>query len=161
HAPPARPASAGARSAPRGDSPMTPTHAPRRGTAASTLEAYLREIALTPLLSAEQEKELARRVGWGDRAARDQLVRANLRLVVRVARLYAGRGLDLPDLIAEGNLGLLRAAECFDPSRQTRFSTYAVYWVKQTIRRALCCTARTVRLPAHVWHLLAQWHSAS
>src|SRR5207302_7105119 len=98
---------------------------------------YFRQLEETPLLSAVEERELAERIAGGDAQARNHLVRANLRLVVTVARGYRGRGVDLLDLIAEGNLGLLRAAEKFDPSRKTRFSTYAVFWVKQAMRRAL------------------------
>src|SRR3954451_18904534 len=109
---------------------MIATH-PSRHAPASELELYLRQINDTPLLSMEQERELTRRVSEGDCEARDHLVRANLRLVVSVAKGYTGRGLDMPDLIAEGNLGLLRAAEGFDPEMETRFSTYAAYWVKQ------------------------------
>src|SRR5262245_56527873 len=125
------------------------------------LTAYLREIRGTALLRPEEEQELARRVGGGDGAARDRMVRANLCLVVSLARGYAGRGLPLEDLVAEGNLGLLRAVEGFDPSRGTRFSTYAGYWIKQSIRRALARTARTIRLPASVAALLARWRRAS
>src|SRR5436190_17708075 len=91
----------------------------------SPLETYLREINETPLLNAEQEKELAYRIEDGDNEARDQMVRANLRLVVNIARGYTGKGLSLQDLIEEGNLGLLRAVEGFDPTMNTRFSTYA------------------------------------
>jgi RNA polymerase primary sigma factor len=124
------------------------------------LDAYLRDIRRMPLLSAEQEREVAYRVANGDREARDRLARANLRLVVSIARGYAGRGLPLQDLIEEGNLGLLRAVEAFDPSMNTRFSTYASYWIKQSIRRALTGTARTIRLPAHLHHLLSRWRRA-
>jgi RNA polymerase primary sigma factor len=127
----------------------------------SPLEAYLREINETPLLSAEQEKDLAYRIEEGDSAARDQMVRANLRLVVNIARGYTGRGLDLQDLIAEGNLGLLRAVEAFDPSMDTRFSTYASYWIKQSIKRTLVNTAKTIRLPAYMVELLTKWRRAT
>ena len=101
------------------------------------LETYLREINDTPLLDAEAERRLAYRIEEGDTEARDHMVRANLRLVVNIARRYAGKGLALQDLIEEGNLGLLRAVEGFDPSMDTRFSTYASYWIKQSIKRAL------------------------
>jgi RNA polymerase primary sigma factor len=124
------------------------------------LDAYLRDIRRTPLLSAGQEREVACRVANGDREARDLLTRANLRLVVSIARGYAGRGLPLEDLIQEGNLGLLRAVEGFDPDRNTPFSTYASYWIKHSIRRALTGTARTIRLPAHLHHLLSRWRRA-
>src|SRR4051794_6286137 len=127
----------------------------------SPLETYLREINETPLLSADGEKELAYRIEAGDNAARDQMVRANLRLVVNIARGYVGKGLALQDLIEEGNLGLLRAVEGFDPSMNTRFSTYASYWIKQSIKRALVNTAKTIRIPAYMVELLAKWRRAT
>lgn len=127
----------------------------------SPLETYLREINETPLLSANQEKELAYRIEDGDAEARDQMVRANLRLVVNIARGYTGKGLGLQDLIEEGNLGLLRAVEGFDPSMNTRFSTYASYWIKQSIKRALVNTAKTIRIPAYMVELLAKWRRAT
>jgi RNA polymerase primary sigma factor len=127
----------------------------------SPLETYLREINETPLLNAAQEKELALRIEVGDTAARDQMVRANLRLVVNIARGYAGKGLALQDLIEEGNLGLLRAVEGFDPRMNTRFSTYASYWIKQSIKRALVNTAKTIRIPAYMVELLAKWRRAT
>ena len=101
------------------------------------LETYLREINETALLSADDEQELAALIALGDVRARDRMVRANLRLVVNIARGYTGKGLSLQDLIEEGNLGLLRAVEGFDPGMGTRFSTYASYWIKQSIKRAL------------------------
>jgi RNA polymerase primary sigma factor len=125
------------------------------------LETYLREINETPLLSADEEKDLALRIGDGDNEARDQMVRANLRLVVNIARSYTGKGLGLQDLIEEGNLGLLRAVEGFDPSMNTRFSTYASYWIKQSIKRALVNTAKTIRIPAYMVELLAKWRRAA
>jgi RNA polymerase primary sigma factor len=127
----------------------------------SPLETYLREINETPLLTASEEKELALRIEQGDQSARDQMVRANLRLVVNIARGYAGKGLALQDLIEEGNLGLLRAVEGFDPAMNTRFSTYASYWIKQSIKRALVNTAKTIRLPAYMVELLSKWRRAS
>jgi RNA polymerase primary sigma factor len=127
----------------------------------SSLEIYLREINKTPLLTAQQEKELAYRIEKGDVEARDQMARANLRLVVNIARSYAGRGLSLHDLIEEGNLGLLRAVEGFDPAMNTRFSTYASYWIKQSIKRALVNTAKTIRIPAYMVELLVKWRRAS
>ena len=105
--------------------------------AQSPFETYLSEINETPLLNAEEEKLLAVRIQEGDSAARDHMVRANLRLVVNIARGYTGKGLGMQDLVAEGNLGLLRAVEGFDPSMNTRFSTYASYWIKQSIRRTV------------------------
>ena len=128
----------------------------------SPLETYLREINETPLLTADQEKELAHRIrDDSDGEARDRMVRANLRLVVNIAREYTGKGLGLQDLIEEGNLGLLRAVEGFDPTMNTRFSTYASYWIKQSIKRALVNTAKTIRIPAYMVELLAKWRRAS
>jgi RNA polymerase primary sigma factor len=121
----------------------------------SPLETYLREINETSLLSADQEKSLARAIGTGCTESRDQMVRANLRLVVNIARGYTGKGLALQDLIEEGNLGLLRAVEGFDPNMNTRFSTYASYWIKQSIKRALVNTAKTMV------ELLAKWRRAT
>jgi len=136
----------------------------RRRTAASVqspLETYLREINETALLTAEEEQELAKAIGAGDVAARDRMVRANLRLVVNIARGYTGKGLSLQDLIEEGNLGLLRAVEGFDPAIGTRFSTYASYWIKQSIKRALINCAKTIRIPAYMVELLSKWRRAS
>jgi RNA polymerase primary sigma factor len=134
-------------------SPVRPTQSP--------IETYLREIDQTPLLTAEEEKQLAYRIEDGDSEARDHLARANLRLVVNIARSYAGKGLGLQDLIAEGNLGLLRAVEGFDPSMNTRFSTYASYWIKQSIKRAVINTGKTIRVPAYMAELLTKWRRAS
>jgi RNA polymerase primary sigma factor len=125
------------------------------------LETYLREINETALLSADDEYELAVAIGEGDIQARDRMVRANLRLVVNIARGYAGKGLGLQDLIEEGNLGLLRAVEGFDPAVGTRFSTYASYWIKQSIKRALINTGKTIRIPAYMVELLSKWRRAS
>jgi RNA polymerase primary sigma factor len=127
----------------------------------SPLETYLREIDETPLLSADEEKSLARGIQNGDSEARDHLVRANLRLVVNIARNYTGKGLGLQDLIEEGNLGLLRAVEGFDPSMNTRFSTYASYWIKQSIRRGLVNTGKPIRIPAYMAQLLTEWRRAT
>ena len=127
----------------------------------SPLETYLREINETALLTADEEKALARRIATGDTEARDLMVRANLRLVVNIARGYTGKGLALQDLIEEGNLGLLRAVEGFDPNMNTRFSTYASYWIKQSIKRALVNTAKTIRIPAYMVELLAKWRRAT
>jgi RNA polymerase primary sigma factor len=140
---------------------MARPHRQRSDAVQSPLETYLREINETPLLNAEQEKILARRIEDGDNQARDQMVRANLRLVVNIARGYTGKGLGLQDLIEEGNLGLLRAVEGFDPSMNTRFSTYASYWIKQSIKRALVNTAKTIRIPAYMVELLAKWRRAT
>jgi RNA polymerase primary sigma factor len=129
--------------------------------AQNPLETYLREINYTPLLTALEERQLAVRIQQGDVAARDHMVRANLRLVVNIARGYANRGLPLPDLIEEGNLGLLRAVEGFDPRVGTRFSTYASYWIKQSIKRSLINNGKTIRIPAYMVELLSKWRRAS
>jgi RNA polymerase primary sigma factor len=125
------------------------------------LETYLREINETALLTAADEKELAGKIADGDVRARDRMVRANLRLVVNIARGYTGKGLALQDLIEEGNLGLLRAVEGFDPAVGTRFSTYASYWIKQSIKRALINSAKTIRIPAYMVELLSKWRRAT
>ncbi len=125
------------------------------------LETYLREINETALLSAADERRLATQIGEGDVEARDHMVRANLRLVVNIARGYTGKGLGLQDLIEEGNLGLLRAVEGFDPAVGTRFSTYASYWIKQSIKRALINSAKTIRIPAYMVELLSKWRRAT
>ena len=126
-------------------------------SANSTLDVYLDEIRDDALLSAAEERTLAEAIARGDRNAKTRLIQANLRLVVRVARDYIGRGLPLDDLIGEGNLGLIRAASEYDPRFGTRFSTYASYWIKQAIRAALTNTAATIRLPAHMVTLLQKW----
>jgi RNA polymerase primary sigma factor len=125
------------------------------------LSQYLRELNRTPLLTAAEEHALACRVQRGDPEARDHLVRANLRLVVAIARRFQGRGLELADLIAEGNLGLIRAVQDFNPDRGVRFSTYAHFWVKQSIRRGLCTQGHTVVLPAYVAALVGKWRAAA
>jgi len=125
------------------------------------LETYLREINETALLTAEEEKELSNRITAGDASARDRMVRANLRLVVNIARAYTNKGLPIQDLIEEGNLGLLRAVEGFDPDMNTRFSTYASYWIKQSIKRSLINTAKTIRIPAYMVELLSKWRRAT
>jgi len=127
----------------------------------SPLETYLREINETALLNAQEEKDLARAIAKGDVRARDRMVRANLRLVVNIARGYTGKGLGLQDLIEEGNLGLLRAVEGFDPDVGTRFSTYASYWIKQSIKRSLINSAKTIRIPAYMVELLSKWRRAT
>jgi len=128
-----------------------------RETSRANLGVYLAEIARIPLLTREEEQALARRVRAGDESAKQRMTEANLRLVVQIARRYLNRGLALPDLIEEGNLGLLRAVEKFEPERGTRFSTYATWWIRQAITRALANQARTIRLPVHVELLLARY----
>ncbi|MEC7409479.1 MAG: RNA polymerase sigma factor RpoD/SigA [Planctomycetota bacterium] len=133
----------------------------RERSAQSPLETYLREINETALLTAQEELDLAAQIGQGDVLARDRMVRANLRLVVNIARGYTGKGLGLQDLIEEGNLGLLRAVEGFDPTMGTRFSTYASYWIKQSIKRSLINSAKTIRIPAYMVELLSKWRRAT
>jgi len=127
----------------------------------SPLETYLREITETALLTPEEESVLAKAVCEGDMDARDLMIRSNLRLVVNIARGYTGRGLGLQDLIEEGNLGLLRAVEGFDPAMGTRFSTYASYWIKQSIKRSLINSSKTIRIPAYMVEILSKWQRAS
>ncbi len=115
-----------------------------------SLRLYLREIARIPLLSAQRELDLAQRVERGERAARNALIEANLRLVVSIAKRYVGQGLPLEDLIGEGNIGLIRAVVKFDPSKGFRFSTYATWWIKQAITRSILEGTRTVRLPVNI-----------
>lgn len=124
-----------------------------RDDSQKTLDAtqiYLGEIGFSPLLSAEEEVYFARLALKGDQAARKRMIESNLRLVVKIARRYINRGLALLDLIEEGNLGLIRAVEKFDPERGFRFSTYATWWIRQTIERAIMNQTRTIRLPIHV-----------
>jgi RNA polymerase primary sigma factor len=123
----------------------------------SPLQIYLHDINDTPLLSALEERELAAQVALGDPYAREHMVKANLRLVVNIARGYLGKGLCLEDLIEEGNLGLMRAVEGFDGMMDTRFSTYACYWIKQSIRRAVMNNGKPIRLPAYMVSLLTKW----
>ena len=111
---------------------------------------YLDEIGVSPLLTANEEKDLARRAQEGDEAARQRMIESNLRLVVKIARRYINRGLPLLDLIEEGNLGLIHAVGKFDPERGFRFSTYATWWIRQTIERGIMNQSRTVRLPIHI-----------
>jgi len=115
-----------------------------------SVRLYLREIGKIPLLSAEEELALAQRVAAGDKVAKDKMAEANMRLVVSIAKRYVGRGLDLLDLIQEGNTGLLRAVEKFDPDKGFKFSTYATWWIRQAITRAIADQARTIRIPVHM-----------
>jgi RNA polymerase primary sigma factor len=115
-----------------------------------SVRLYLREIGKIPLLSAEEELELAQRVVAGDKDAKDKMAEANMRLVVSIAKRYVGRGLDLLDLIQEGNTGLLRAVEKFDPDKGFKFSTYATWWIRQAITRAIADQARVIRIPVHM-----------
>jgi RNA polymerase primary sigma factor len=115
-----------------------------------TIKIYLREIGQTPLLTPQQEVELAKKIKRGDKKARDLMIRANLRLVVKIAHDYARYGLPLLDLISEGNIGLMKAVERFDPKKGGKLSTYGAWWIKQAIKRALANQSKTIRLPAHL-----------
>ncbi len=139
----------------------TPRNEQRDLYLTSPLQIYLQDINETPLLSASEERELAERVALGDPYAREHMVKANLRLVVNIARGYLGKGIGLEDLIEEGNLGLMRAVEGFDGQMQTRFSTYASYWIKQSIRRSVMNNGKPIRLPAYMVSLLAKWRRAT
>ena len=128
----------------------TDTQRTEAGSLPDATQLYLREIGCAPLLTADEEKQFARLAQAGDEAGRRRMIESNLRLVVKVARRYLNRGLALLDLIEEGNLGLIRAVEKFDPERGFRFSTYATWWIRQNIERALMNQTRTIRLPVHV-----------
>jgi len=126
---------------------------PARRSAATSHDAtriYLSEIGISPLLTADEEKDFARKALSGDEAARQRMIESNLRLVVKIARRYINRGLPLLDLIEEGNLGLIHAVKKFDPERGFRFSTYATWWIRQTIERAIMNQSGSVRLPIHI-----------
>ncbi len=123
----------------------------------SGLQLYLREINHTRLLTPEEEIQLARRIKKGDLLARDEMIRCNLRLVVSIAKNYTRRGLSLLDLIEEGNLGLLRAVEKFDPAQGCRFSTYASWWIRQSIKRSLINAVKPVEIPAYMVEMINKW----
>src|SRR5438093_8988559 len=122
----------------------------REYQSADALQLYLQEMAETPLLTAKEEIALSKRVKKGDSKARARMIKANLRLVVKIARDYENHGLPLLDLINEGNLGLMKAVDRFDPKKGAKLSTYAALWIKQSIRRALSNHSRTIRLPVHM-----------
>ena len=132
------------------DTNTSGTHIGQNGSRSGDIfRLYLDEISNTPLLSREQECELARRTQAGDEAAREHMIKANLRLVVRISRSYENYGLPLLDLISEGNIGLMKAVDRYDPGRGVKFSTYAAWWIKQTICRGLANQSKTIRLPVH------------
>jgi RNA polymerase primary sigma factor len=122
----------------------------RPAAALDAFTLYMREVGQTQLLSPEEEITLAKRIKKGDREAREQMIKANLRLVVKIARDYENSGLPLLDLVSEGNIGLMIAVERFDPKKGAKLSTYAAFWIKQSIRRALANQSKTIRLPVHV-----------
>jgi RNA polymerase primary sigma factor len=138
------------------DSAVDRGNLPREST--TCLSLYLTEIGKVKLLTAEQEIELAKRIKEGDEAAREQMIKANLRLVVKIAREYEGIGLPLMDLISEGNIGLMKAVERFDPARGAKLSTYSVWWIKQAIKRALANQSKTIRLPVHMVCNISKMH---
>ena len=146
-----------------GPAPPARRDIPRRPpiSAERCLETYLTEINEVPLLDAQEEQDLGRKIQAGDQRARERMIRANLRLVVAVAKTYGDRGLSLQDLIAEGNIGLMKAAEKFDPDAGCRFSTYGTWWIKQSIRRALTNTVKQVRVPSYMSELISRWRVVS
>jgi RNA polymerase primary sigma factor len=125
------------------------------------LDTYLADINEVPLLTAAQEIELAKRIQRGDLSAREHMIRANLRLVVSIAKNYVNRGLAFLDLIEEGNIGLMRAVEKFDPKAGCRFSTYATWWIKQGIRRSLINSVKTVRVPSYMSEIVSRWKATA
>jgi len=127
----------------------------------NSLKLYLREISKTPLLTVEEEIELADRIKNGDKEARSHMIRANLRLVVKIAQDYSGYGLPVADLISEGNIGLMKAVERFDPEKGGKLSTYAAWWIKQSIKRALANQSKTIRLPVHMVDKIAKMRRIS
>lgn len=129
----------------------------RSRTVKTTLQAYLSEIGDEKLLTAEEEIELAHKIAKGDKEARDRMIRANLRLVVNIAKNYTNRGLTFSDFIEEGNLGLMTAVERFDPTMGCRFSTYASWWIKRGIRKALLEKVKNIKVPASVIEKIARW----
>ncbi len=127
-----------------------------RNDSDSSLRVYLREISKTDLLTVEEEIDLAARIKSGDKGARSHMIQANLRLVVKIAQDYSSYGLPLADLISEGNIGLMKAVERFDPAKGGKLSTYAAWWIKQSIKRALANQSKTIRLPVHMVDKIAK-----
>jgi RNA polymerase primary sigma factor len=141
------------------DNPIAPDRQPYDGNTAFNL--YLREVGQTKLLTIQEEGELAARIKKGDRKARERMIKANLRLVVKIAREYEDYGMPLLDLINEGNMGLMKAVERFDPAKGAKLSTYSAWWIKQAIKRALANQSKTIRLPVHVVDKLFHMRHAS
>jgi RNA polymerase primary sigma factor len=127
----------------------------------NSLKLYLREISKTPLLTVQEETALAERIKMGDEEARTQMIKANLRLVVKIAHDYSGYGLSLSDLVSEGNIGLMNAVERFDPNKGGKLSTYGAWWIKQSIKRALANQSKTIRLPIHMVDKIARMRRIS
>ncbi len=126
-----------------------------------SMRVYLREIGRIPLLSPEEERRLSEKAATGDEQAKQELVNANLRLVVSIARRYAGHGISLLDLVQDGNIGLIKAADKFDPEKDCRFSTYATWWIRQTIGRGLADKGRAIRVPVHVHEMMSRVYKAA
>jgi len=133
----------------------------RADEAQNSLKVYLKEISVTPLLTREEEVELSKKIQAGDLAARERMIKSNLRLVVKIAQDYANYGLPLVDLISEGNVGLMKAVERFDPEKGGKLSTYAAWWIKQSIKRALANQSKTIRLPVHMVDKIARMRRVS
>src|SRR5579859_6925349 len=155
------------RKAPREDLPELsadhaeqPEDAAEHGVVVDSVANYLREIAKIPRITPKQEIELAKRIEEGDEAAKRRMIEANLRLVVSVAKHYLNQGFPLLDLIQEGNIGLIRAVEKFDYRKGYRFSTYAVWWIRQAVTRALSDRGRTIRVPVHVYEEMSKLSAA-
>ncbi len=127
------------------------------GSISDPIDLYLKEISNFPILTASQEVELAKKIAMGDQEARKKMIVSNLRLVVSIAKKYTGRNMALLDLIEEGNMGLIRAVDKFDYTMGTKFSTYASWWIKQSINRAIADQGRTIRLPVHITDLISRW----
>jgi len=143
-----------------GNNKTAPEAAPLESARGDTLQLYLNEIGQVKLLKPEEEIQLAKRIKKGDKRAREQMITANLRLVVKIARDYEGLGLPLLDLINEGNIGLMKGVERFDPKKGAKLSTYAAWWIKQSIMSALANQSKIIRLPAHVVERLAKMRRA-
>jgi len=147
---------------PSRDEPVPDPHTEHTTYSADTsLKLYLREIGKVKLLSQEDEVHLAARIRKGDRKAREQMIKANLRLVVKIARDYEGLGLPLLDLISEGNIGLMKAVERFDPAKGGKLSTYGSWWIKQSMKRALANQSKTIRLPVHMVDKISKMNRAA
>jgi RNA polymerase primary sigma factor len=138
------------------DNPLTTPKTMSNLDTDSSTRLYMQEITKTPLLTAEEEVELAERIMEGDETAREHMIKANLRLVVKIARDYSNYGVPLADLVSEGNIGLMKAVEKFDPEKGGKLSTYAAWWIKQSIKRALSNQGKTIRLPVHLVDKLAR-----
>jgi RNA polymerase primary sigma factor len=143
------------------EKPEPPAPATTAPLERSSLQLYLQEIGKTPLLTIQEEIILARRIRRGDKAARDHMIKANLRLVVKIAHDYKDFGLPLLDLISEGNIGLIKAVERFDPRKGGKLSTYAAWWIKQSIKRALANQSKTIRLPVHLVDKISKMRKAA